>query len=143
MNRIYRVIWNCILQVFQVCSELIRRVGKISTVNLRKFFGLITKFSRLTLGVLLVLSGLAFGVSLEVDNDQIINIDIDVVYDVYLVGWYGIGVFNILVGGNVFLIIIIISVIGVNEDLEGIVNVLGGIWRLYDSGNNVRFLNVG
>lgn len=60
-----------------------------------------------------------------------------------MVGWYGIGVFNILVGGNVFLIIIIISVIGVNEDLEGIVNVLGGIWRLYDSGNNVRFLNVG
>lgn len=128
MNRIYCVIWNCILQVFQVCLELICRVGKILMVNLGKFFGLIMKFSRLMLGVLLVLSGLVFGVSLEVDNDQIINIDIDVVYDVYLVGWYGIGVFNILVGGNVFLIIIIISVIGVNEDLEGIVNVLGGIW---------------
>ncbi|EFK3805551.1 hypothetical protein A8443_002115 [Escherichia coli] len=28
MNRIYRVIWNCTLQVFQACSELTRRVGK-------------------------------------------------------------------------------------------------------------------
>ncbi|MBW0875210.1 hypothetical protein KX777_19785 [Escherichia coli] len=25
MNRIYRVIWNCTLQVFQACSELTRR----------------------------------------------------------------------------------------------------------------------
>ncbi|WP_071991352.1 ESPR-type extended signal peptide-containing protein [Escherichia coli] len=25
MNRIYRVIWNCTLQAFQVCSELTRR----------------------------------------------------------------------------------------------------------------------
>ncbi|EFB7586410.1 autotransporter barrel domain-containing lipoprotein [Escherichia coli] len=33
MNRIYRVIWNCTLQVFQACSELTRRVGKTSTVN--------------------------------------------------------------------------------------------------------------
>ncbi|WP_285799872.1 ESPR-type extended signal peptide-containing protein, partial [Escherichia coli] len=57
MNRIYRVIWNCTLQVFQVCSELTRRVGKKSTVNLRKSSGLTTKFSRLTLGVLLALSG--------------------------------------------------------------------------------------
>ncbi|RJK17368.1 hypothetical protein CMV47_16495 [Escherichia coli] len=24
MNRIYRVIWNCTLQVFQACSELTR-----------------------------------------------------------------------------------------------------------------------
>ena len=52
MNRIYRVIWNCTLQVFQACSELTRRVGKTSTVNLRKSSGLTTKFSRLTLGVL-------------------------------------------------------------------------------------------
>ncbi|EIK0720475.1 autotransporter outer membrane beta-barrel domain-containing protein [Escherichia coli] len=29
MNRIYRVIWNCTLQVFQACSELTRRAGKI------------------------------------------------------------------------------------------------------------------
>ncbi|MDF8830566.1 ESPR-type extended signal peptide-containing protein [Escherichia coli] len=57
MNRIYRVIWNCTLQVFQACSELTRRVGKTSTVNLRKSSGLTTKFSRLTLGVLLALSG--------------------------------------------------------------------------------------
>lgn len=55
MNRIYRVIWNCTLQVFQACSELTRRVGKTSTVNLRKSSGLTTKFSRLTLGVLLLL----------------------------------------------------------------------------------------
>ncbi|MDY8206895.1 ESPR-type extended signal peptide-containing protein [Escherichia coli] len=34
MNRIYRVIWNCTLQVFQACSELTRRAGKTSTVNL-------------------------------------------------------------------------------------------------------------
>ena len=73
MNRIYRVIWNCTLQVFQVCSELTRRVGKKSTVNLRKSSGLTTKFSRLTLGVLLALSGSASGASLEVDNDQITN----------------------------------------------------------------------
>lgn len=49
MNRIYRVIWNCTLQVFQACSELTRRAGKTSTVNLRKSSGLTTKFSRLTL----------------------------------------------------------------------------------------------
>ncbi|HDP9901944.1 TPA: extended Signal peptide of Type V secretion system family protein, partial [Escherichia coli] len=49
MNRIYRVIWNCTLQAFQVCSELTRRVGKTSTVNLRKSSGLTTKLSRLTL----------------------------------------------------------------------------------------------
>lgn len=75
MNRIYRVIWNCTLQVFQACSELTRRAGKTSTVNLRKSSGLTTKFSRLTLGVLLALSGSASGASLEVDNDQITNID--------------------------------------------------------------------
>ncbi|MDM4925795.1 ESPR-type extended signal peptide-containing protein [Escherichia coli] len=96
MNRIYRVIWNCTLQVFQACSELTRRVGKTSTVNLRKSSGLTTKFSRLTLGVLLALSGSASGASLEVDNDQITNIDTDVAYDAYLVGWYGTGVLNIL-----------------------------------------------
>ncbi len=80
MNRIYRVIWNCTLQVFQACSELTRRAGKTSTVNLRKSSGLTTKFSRLTLGVLLALSGSASGASLEVDNDQITNIDTDVAY---------------------------------------------------------------
>ncbi len=143
MNRIYRVIWNCTLQVFQVCSELTRRVGKKSTVNLRKSSGLTTKFSRLTLGVLLALSGSASGESLEVDNDQITNIDTDVAYDAYLVGWYGTGVLNILAGGNASLTTITTSVIGGNENSKGTVNVLGGTWRLYDSGNNARPLNVG
>ena len=143
MNRIYRVIWNCTLQVFQACSELTRRAGKTSTVNLRKSSGLTTKFSRLTLGVLLALSGSASGASLDVDNDQITNIDTDVAYDAYLVGWYGTGVLNILAGGNASLTTITTSVIGANEDSEGTVNVLGGTWRLYDSGNNARPLNVG
>ncbi|WGB81667.1 ECSE_1600 family autotransporter [Escherichia coli] len=143
MNRIYRVIWNCTLQVFQACSELTRRAGKTSTVNLRKSSGLTTKFSRLTLGVLLALSGSASGASLEVENDQITNIDTDVAYDAYLVGWYGTGVLNILAGGNASLTTITTSVIGANEDSEGTVNVLGGTWRLYDSGNNARPLNVG
>ncbi|EEZ4297395.1 autotransporter outer membrane beta-barrel domain-containing protein [Escherichia coli] len=143
MNRIYRVIWNCTLQVFQACSELTRRAGKTSTVNLRKSSGLTTKFSRLTLGVLLALSGSASGASLEIDNDQITNIDTDVAYDAYLVGWYGTGVLNILAGGNASLTTITTSVIGANEDSEGTVNVLGGTWRLYDSGNNARPLNVG
>lgn len=143
MNRIYRVIWNCTLQAFQVCSELTRRVGKTSTVNLRKSSGLTTKLSRLTLGVLLALSGSASGASLEVDNGQITNIDTDVAYDAYLVGWYGTGVLNILAGGNASLTTITTSVIGANEDSEGTVNVLGGTWRLYDSGNNARPLNVG
>ncbi|EHB5918936.1 autotransporter outer membrane beta-barrel domain-containing protein [Escherichia coli] len=143
MNRIYRVIWNCTLQAFQACSELTRRADKTSTVNLRKSSGLTTKFSRLTLGVLLALSGSASGASLEVDNDQITNIDTDVAYDAYLVGWYGTGVLNILAGGNASLTTITTSVIGANEDSEGTVNVLGGTWRLYDSGNNARPLNVG
>lgn len=143
MNRIYRVIWNCTLQVFQACSELTRRVGKTSTVNLRKSSGLTTKFSRLTLGVLLALSGSACGASLEVDNGQITNINTDIAYDAYLVGWYGTGVLNILAGGNASLTTITTSVIGANEDSEGTVNVLGGTWRLYDSGNNARPLNVG
>ncbi|ERE21409.1 putative lipo domain protein, partial [Escherichia coli T1282_01] len=34
------------------------------------------------------------GASLEVDNGQITNIDTDVAYDAYLVGWYGTGVLN-------------------------------------------------
>lgn len=143
MNRIYRVIWNCTLQVFQACSELTRRVGKTSTVNLHKSSGLTTKFSRLTLGVLLALSGSVSGASLEVDNDQITNIDTDVAYDAYLVGWYGTGVLNILAGGNASLTTITTSVIGGNENSKGTVNVLGGTWRLYDSGNNARPLNVG
>ncbi|MEH5481591.1 ECSE_1600 family autotransporter [Escherichia coli] len=143
MNRIYRVIWNCTLQVFQACSELTRRVGKTSTVNLRKSSGLTTKFSRLTLGVLLALNGSVSGASLEVDNGQITNIDTDVAYDAYLVGWYGTGVLNILAGGNASLTTITTSVIGGNENSKGTVNVLGGTWRLYDSGNNARPLNVG
>lgn len=81
--------------------------------------------------------------ALEVDNDQITNIDTDVAYDAYLVGWYGTGVLNILAGGNASLTTITTSVIGANEDSEGTVNVLGGTWRLYDSGNNARPLNVG
>lgn len=125
MNRIYRVIWNCTLQVFQACSELTRRAGKTSTVNLRKSSGLTTKFSRLTLGVLLALSGSASGASLEVDNDQITNIDTDVAYDAY--GWLvWHWVLNILAGGNASLTTITTSVIGANEDSEGTVNVLGG-----------------
>lgn len=39
--------------------------------------------------------------------------------------------------------VFLLSVIGANEDSEGTVNVLGGTWRLYDSGNNARPLNVG
>ncbi|HEJ1021095.1 TPA: autotransporter outer membrane beta-barrel domain-containing protein [Escherichia coli] len=97
----------------------------------------------MTLGVLLALSGSASGASLEVDNDQIINIDTDVAYDAYLVGWYGTGVLNILAGGNASLTTITTSVIGGNENSTGTVNVLGGTWRLYDSGNNARPLNVG
>ncbi len=92
---------------------------------------------------MLALSGSASGASLEVDNDQITNIDTDVAYDAYLVGWYGTGVLNILAGGNASLTTITTSVIGANEDSEGTVNVLGGTWRLYDSGNNARPLNVG
>lgn len=110
---------------------------------MRKSSGLTTKFSRLTLGVLLALSGSASGASLEVDNDQITNIDTDVAYDAYLVGWYGTGVLNILAGGNASLTTITTSVIGGNENSKGTVNVLGGTWRLYDSGNNARPLNVG
>lgn len=110
---------------------------------MRKSSGLTTKLSRLTLGVLLALSGSASGASLEVDNGQITNIDTDVAYDAYLVGWYGTGVLNILAGGNASLTTITTSVIGANEDSEGTVNVLGGTWRFYDSGNNARPLNVG
>lgn len=76
-------------------------------------------------------------------NSFLINIDTDVAYDAYLVGWYGTGVLNILAGGNASLTTITTSVIGANEDSEGTVNVLGGTWRLYDSGNNARPLNVG
>lgn len=48
-----------------------------------------------------------------------------------------------MAGGNASLTTITTSVIGANEDSEGTVNVLGGTWRLYDSGNNARPLNVG
>ncbi|MDC4653230.1 hypothetical protein NQ836_18820, partial [Acinetobacter baumannii] len=44
---------------------------------------------------------------------------------------------------NASLTTITTSVIGGNENSKGTVNVLGGTWRLYDSGNNARPLNVG
>lgn len=53
------------------------------------------------------------------------------------------GLVDILAGGNASLTTITTSVIGANEDSEGTVNVLGGTWRFYDSGNNARPLNVG
>ena len=81
---------------------------------------------------MLALSGSASGASLEVDNDQITNIDTDVAYDAYLVGWYGTGVLNIWAGGNASLTTITTSVIGGNENSKGTVNVLGGTWRLYE-----------
>ncbi len=81
MNRIYRVIWNCTLQVFQACSELTRRAGKTSTVNLRKSSGLTTKFSRLTLGVLLALSGSASGASLGNDSNLLIVFYVQIMPD--------------------------------------------------------------
>ncbi|MFP1527651.1 hypothetical protein ACLB1R_09720 [Escherichia coli] len=69
------------------------------------------------------------GASLEVDNGQITNIDTDVAYDAYLVGWYGTErlIFWLAV---MLLTTITTRVIGANEDSEGTVNVLGGTVEL-------------
>ncbi|MEB4675484.1 ECSE_1600 family autotransporter [Enterobacteriaceae bacterium G50] len=143
MNRIYRVMWNSTLQVFQVCSELTRRTGKTSTVNLSKSTTVITKINSLALSVLLALTGTAFAEALTVDNDQNTTITTTVAYDSYQIGRDGIGVLNILAGGNASLTNIITSAVGANAGSQGTVNVSGGIWRLYDDKNNAWPLNVG
>lgn len=143
MNRIYRVMWNSTLQVFQVCSELTRRTGKTSTVNLSKSTTVITKINSLALSVLLALTGTAFAEALTVDNDQSTTITTTVAYDSYQIGRDGIGVLNILAGGNASLTNIITSAVGANAGSQGTVNVSGGIWRLYDDKNNAWPLNVG
>lgn len=143
MNRVYRVIWNSTLRVFQVCSELTRRVGKTSTVNLRHSPGLATKFNTLALSVLLALAGTASAAPLTVDNGQSVTVDTAGAYDYYEIGWNGAGDLNILTGGDLSLTTITTSVVGGNVGSEGTVNVLGGTWRLYDAGNKAWPLNIG
>lgn len=143
MNRIYRVIWNSTLQVFQVCSELTRRVSKTSTVDRCNPPAVINKISTLALSVLLALAGTTSAVPLEIDNGQSVTIDTAVGYDVYQVGWNSVGELNILTGGNASLNTITTSVVGANVGSQGTVNVMGGIWRLYDPENTGRPLNVG
>lgn len=143
MNRFYRVIWNSTLHVFQVCSELTRRVGKTSTVNLRKSPAVTTKISTLAQSVLLALAGTASAAPLTVDNGQSATIDTADAYDYYQIGWNGTGELNILTGGNLSLSTHTTSVVGGNVGSEGTVNVLGGTWRLYDAGTSAWPLNLG
>lgn len=143
MNRIYRVMWNSTLQVFQVCSELTRRTGKTSTVNLSKSPTLNNKINMLALSVLMALAGIASAAPLTVDNDQTININTADAYDFYQIGWNSKGVLNILTGGDLSLTTITTSVVGGNVGSQGTVNVSGGRWILHDTENAARPLNVG
>ncbi len=143
MNRIYRVMWNSTLQVFQVCSELTRRTGKTSTVNLSKSPTLNNKINMLALSVLMALAGIASAAPLTVDNDQTININTADAYDFYQIGWNSKGVLNILTGGDLSLTTITTSVVGGNVGSQGTVNVSGGRWILHDTENSARPLNVG
>ncbi|KAA1048560.1 autotransporter outer membrane beta-barrel domain-containing protein [Pseudocitrobacter sp. 73] len=74
MNKIYRVVWNCTLRVYQVCSEHTRRLGKTASVQQAVtvspgYAALSVKsFRPLPLLVMLALSGTVQAEVLTIDN---------------------------------------------------------------------------
>ncbi|ALR78681.1 lipoprotein/autotransporter domain-containing protein [[Enterobacter] lignolyticus] len=142
MNRIYRVIWNSTLRVFQVCSELTNRQGKSPTVNQCTTLKAAPKLRILSLTIMMALSGSA--VALTVDGGSSMTIDSAVTNDGYLIGVNGQGTLNIIAGGVASYTGTATNIIGGNAGSQGTVNVIdGGQWSMIDGNGIARLLQVG
>lgn len=109
MNTIYRVKWNEILKVFQVCSELVSGKSKSSvekgqnTTSSQSSARFQSVFKRcfLSLMVLAALPGTAFAVA-TIDNGQVIDVNGTLYGDYFSsIGAVGLGTLNIHDGGAV------------------------------------------
>ncbi|MEC5374847.1 ESPR-type extended signal peptide-containing protein, partial [Pseudocitrobacter sp. MW920760] len=139
MNKIYRVIWNSTLNVFQVCSELASGKRKSSSVDQRqqpKYSGNLNPVGRFTLSpkaclsffVMMAISGSAFS-QMNIVDGQTVNIN-DRETDTYLTvgGSNRTGnsaILNILPGGTLTLTGDTDSRIGVYTGAPDAVNVRG------------------
>ncbi|WP_231851605.1 ESPR-type extended signal peptide-containing protein [Citrobacter rodentium] len=139
MNKIYRIIWNRVLNVFQVCSELVSgkrlvtsvtRTIPASTLSQSKLIPHPSRIKRLSLTVLLALPGIAsadltVNTSLLITQDNSI-IDAGTVYVGSITG--GTGILNISDGGTVTGSA---AVLGQSAGSSGTVDVSdGGQWNV-------------
>ncbi|KFC04504.1 putative autotransporter protein [Trabulsiella guamensis ATCC 49490] len=148
MNRIYRVIWNRVLNVFQVCSELVRGQGKSSSDNQTRDANPILSQENiirlpffhsgiLSLMIFAVLSGQASAVS-TIDGGKTVNVISTAYGDYFLtIGITGEGTLNILSGGEVTGPETEIVSIGRDKTAKGTVNVDGTGSVLNTGGLNV------
>ncbi|RAU50850.1 autotransporter outer membrane beta-barrel domain-containing protein [Pseudocitrobacter sp. RIT415] len=139
MNRIYRVVWNCTLRVYQVCSEHTRRLGK--TVSVQQAVTVspgdaalsIKSLCRLSLWIMLALSGSAQAVVLTIDNGDSQTYNNALTVERVIVGNTSTGTMTINDNGALTSITGS-STIGANTNAVGTANVTGtGIWELGQS----------
>lgn len=132
MNTNYRVIWNEVLKVFQVCSELVRGKSQSSThsslkttsSSAQQHHALQPLFKRSALSLLLLASLPAY--SAIIDNGEVVNVSTGYSLDYYtFVGMNGVGTLNILAGGVVAGSDVYKLIIGDNTQANGTVNVDG------------------
>ncbi|MBJ9863682.1 MULTISPECIES: autotransporter outer membrane beta-barrel domain-containing protein [Citrobacter] len=132
MNTNYRVIWNEVLKVFQVCSELVRGKSQSSThsslkttsSSAQQHHALQPLFKRSALSLLLLASLPAY--SAIIDNGEVVNVATGYSLDYYtFIGMNGVGTLNILAGGVVAGSDVYKLIIGDNTQANGTVNVDG------------------
>ncbi|WP_274519051.1 autotransporter outer membrane beta-barrel domain-containing protein, partial [Trabulsiella odontotermitis] len=142
MNRIYRVIWNRVLNVFQVCSELVGGQGKSSSVSKTQDVNTVASQHNITrlplfrcnlLSVLVfaALPGVASAAETTIDNDQTVDVISTTHPDYFIaIGLDGLGTLNILSGGVVAGPENKIVTLGDGPDGSGTVNVdgSGSVW---------------
>lgn len=155
MNTNYRVIWNEVLKVFQVCSELVRGKSQSSakssikktTSSAQQHHALQPLFKRSALSLLLLASLPAY--SAIIDNGEVVNVSAGYSLDYYtFVGMNGVGTLNILAGGVVAGSDVYKLTIGDNTQANGTVNVDGsgsslrsGAMTLAESGTGAMTLS--
>ncbi|EGT3575417.1 autotransporter outer membrane beta-barrel domain-containing protein [Citrobacter amalonaticus] len=132
MNINYRVIWNDILHVFQVCSELVRGKSqssahsslKTTSSSAQRQSSFESLFKRSALSLILLASLPAY--SAIIDNGEVVNVSAGYSLDYYtFVGMDGVGTLNILAGGVVAGSDVYKLTIGDNTQANGTVNVDG------------------
>ncbi len=132
MNTNYRVIWNEVLHVFQVCSELVRGKSQSSAKSSIKKMTSSTQqqpalqplFKRSALSLILLASAPAY--SAIIDNGEVVNVSTGYSLDYYtFVGMNGVGTLNVLAGGVVAGSDVYKLTIGDNTQANGTVNVDG------------------
>lgn len=132
MNTNYRVIWNEVLHVFQVCSELVRGKSQSSakssikkmTSSAQQQPALQPLFKRSALSLILLASLPAY--SAIIDNGEVVNVSTGYSLDYYtFVGMNGVGTLNVLAGGVVAGSDVYKLTIGDNTQANGTVNVDG------------------